>query len=73
VSSPEEMGNMANMDVRAWRQSEILSHAPTSTPIESDDGFEFPPLAHPFRELVTFSMFALGIVTLVVWGGSKLL
>ena len=39
---------------------------------EYDDGFEFPPAAHPGRELFTFSVFALLMMALVGWGGWKL-
>jgi hypothetical protein len=38
-----------------------------------DDGFDFPPTAHPGRELFTFSLFALLIITFAVWGGWKLI
>jgi hypothetical protein len=68
------------MEVGAWRRSEVSSQRYSSTAIESDgalnssdDGFDFPPTAHPFRELVTFSIFASGVVGLIVWGGLKLL
>ena len=40
---------------------------------EFDDGFDFPPTAHPGRELVTASLFGLLIVGLLVWGGLKLI
>jgi hypothetical protein len=40
---------------------------------ESDDGFDFPPTAHPGRELFTFSLFILLIITLLAWGGWKLI
>ena len=40
---------------------------------ESDDGFDFPPTAHPGRELFTASLFVLLIMALVVWGGWKLI
>jgi hypothetical protein len=66
--------NMANTDVGAWRHSEIRSQALAGEDRNSsDDGFDFPPTAHPFRELVTFSIFLSGVVALVVWGVSKLL
>ena len=71
---------MANMDVGAWRHSEVLSQPHSGTAIEFggplhsyDDGLDFPPTLHPVRELVTFSIFALGVIALLVWGGSKLL
>jgi hypothetical protein len=40
---------------------------------ESDDGFDFPPTAHPGRELFTASLFILLIMALLVWGGWKLI
>ena len=71
---------MANMDLGAWRHSEVLSRPHSRTAIESDgarnssdDGFDFPPTLHPVRELVTFSIFVAGVIALLVWGGSKLL
>jgi hypothetical protein len=71
---------MANMDAHAWRNSELLSESPTRTGIESesalnpfDDGFDFPPTLHPVRELITFSMFAAGVIALLLCGASKLL
>ena len=71
---------MANTDVRAWGDSQILPQYPTNTSVDhadsvnvSDDGFDFPPTAHPFRELITFSIFVTGIVALLIWGGSKIL
>ena len=64
---------MANMNARAWREPEILSRAPKTRALEYDDGFDFPPTAHPVRELVTFSIFVCSLIALVGWGGSKLL
>ena len=40
---------------------------------EFDDGFDFPPTRYPGRELFTASVFVLMIMTLVVWGGWKLI
>ena len=40
---------------------------------ESDDGFDFPPTAHPGRELFTASLFVLLIMALLVWGGWNLI
>jgi hypothetical protein len=57
---------MANMDVGAWGHSNGARNS-------YDDGFDFPPTLHPVRELVTFSIFAAGVIALLVWGGSKLL
>jgi hypothetical protein len=69
---------MANMDVAACGHSVSESHSGTAIESggalhSSDDGFDFPPTLHPVRELVTFSIFALGVIALLVWGGSKLL
>jgi hypothetical protein len=38
----------------------------------SDAGFDFPPTAHPGRELFTASLFVLLTLTLAIWGGWKL-
>ena len=63
---------MANMDVGAWRHSEVQSQSHSSAFDFSDDGLDFPPTAHPVRELITFSIFVSGIVALIIWGASKL-
>jgi hypothetical protein len=42
---------MANMDVGAWRHSEVRSQSHSSAFDFSDDGLDFPPTAHPVREL----------------------
>ncbi len=52
---------------------ERISQSSTDAAREYDDGFDFPPTAHPGRELFTFSLFALLIITAVVWGGWKLI
>jgi hypothetical protein len=49
------------------------SQSSTGSAREYDDGFDFPPTAHPGRELFTFSLFVLLIVTFAVWGGWKLI
>jgi hypothetical protein len=73
-SGEGEIEVMANMDVRTWGDSEILPRSAPSTAAESgDDGFDFPPTAHPVRELITASLFGLGVIGLIVWCGSKLL
>jgi hypothetical protein len=72
---------MANMDVGTWGRSEVVSQSNSSAAIESDgtrhsyddDGFDFPPTNYPLRELVTFSIFASGVIALLIWGGTKLL
>ena len=71
---------MANMDVGAWGHSEVVSQSHSSAAIESggarnsyDDGFDFPPTAHPVGEFVTASIFVLAVIVLMVWAGWKLL
>jgi hypothetical protein len=51
---------------------EGVSQSSTDAAREYDDGFDFPPTAHPGRELFTFSLFILLIITLLAWGGWKL-
>jgi hypothetical protein len=73
-----EANNMAQMARRAWsterasRTSGVES-ASTGGTREYDDRFDFPPTAHPGRELFTFSLFILLIITLLAWGGWKLI
>jgi hypothetical protein len=69
---------MAQTATRAWRakrasRSSGVERASTDATRESDDGFDFPPTAHPGRELFTFSLFILLIITLLAWGGWKLI
>jgi hypothetical protein len=52
---------------------ERVSQSSTGAAREYDDGFDFPPTAHPARELFTFSVFVLLIITFLVWGGWKLI
>jgi hypothetical protein len=52
---------------------ERVSQSSTDAARDYDDGFDFPPTAHPGRELFTFSLFVLLIITAVVWGGWKLI
>jgi hypothetical protein len=40
---------------------------------EFDDGFDFPPAAHPGRELFTSCFFVQLIMAFVIWGGWKLI
>ena len=58
---------------RASPRAETASQPSIGAERESDDGFDFPPTAHPGRELFTASLFALVITTLVVWGSWKLI
>ena len=52
---------------------ERVSQSSTDAAREYDDGFDFPPAAHPGRELFTFSLFVLLIIAAVIWGGWKLI
>ena len=69
---------MAQTATCAWRAERAsrtsgVKRASTDATRESDDGFDFPPTAHPGRELLTFSLFILLIITLLGWGGWKLI
>jgi hypothetical protein len=64
--------HMTNTDVRALR-GERASQSSGGAWRESDDGFDFPPTAHPGRELFTASLFVLLSLTLLLWGGWKLI
>ena len=69
---------MAQTETRAWRAERAsrtlgVERASTDATRESDDGFDFPPTAHPGRELFTFSVFILLIIALLAWGGWKLI
>ena len=63
---------MALTDTRALRAQRV-SQSSVGDARESDDGFDFPPTAHPGRELFTASLFVLLIMALLVWGGWKLI
>jgi hypothetical protein len=58
-SAPRSVAESASQSVEAAR--------------ELDDGFDFPPTAHPGRELFTASVFVLLIISLLVWGGWRLI
>jgi hypothetical protein len=62
-----------DIDIGAQRGSKGLSQLSSRAAEESDDGFDFPPTAHPGRELFTASFFVLLIMSLVIWGGWKLI
>jgi hypothetical protein len=69
---------MAQTATRPWRAEGAsrtldVERASTDATRESDDGFDFPPTDHPGRELFTFSLFILLIITLLAWGGWKLI
>jgi hypothetical protein len=63
---------MAHTGTRAVR-AERASQSSVGDARESDDGFDFPPTAHPGRELFTASLFVVLIMALLVWGGCKLI
>jgi hypothetical protein len=63
---------MAHAGTRALR-AERASQSSVAAARESDDGFDFPPTAYPGRELFTFSLFILLLITLLAWGGWKLI
>jgi hypothetical protein len=62
-----------DIDIGAQRGSKGVSQLSSSAADESDDGFDFPPTAHPGRELFTASLVVLLIMALVIWGGWKLI
>ena len=69
---------MAQTATRAWRAERAsrtsgVERASTYAARESDDGFDFPPTAHPGRELFTAILFVLLVLALLVWGGWKLI
>lgn len=79
-SSPVWETNVAHIEtpaLRAERASQSSVNAARESDDgaarESDDGFDFPPTAHPGRELFTASLFVLLIISFVVWGGWKLI
>ena len=57
------------------RQSAVLDYSAQQQRDagEYDAGFDFPPMEHPGRELFTFSLFVLAILTFLVWGGWALI
>jgi hypothetical protein len=63
---------MAHTDVRALR-AERASQSSAGAQRDSDDGFDFPPTAHPGRELFTACLFVLVSLALLLWGGWKLI
>jgi hypothetical protein len=50
---------------------ERISRSSTDAAREYDDGFGFPPTAHPARELFTLSLFVLLIITLLFGVGGS--
>ena len=71
---------MAHIQTDAWRVESGGRSLQSSTAREldhdfgfSEDDFDFPPTLHPGRELFTFSLFVLLIMSLTIWGGWKLI
>ena len=52
---------------------ERSSQSSTDVAREFDDGFDFPPTAHPGRELFTSCFLFQLTLALVIWGGWKLI
>ena len=63
---------MAHIEIPSLRD-ERASQSSVNAARESDDGFDFPPTAHPARELFTASLFVFLIVSFLVWGCWKLI
>jgi hypothetical protein len=63
---------VAHIETPAFR-AERASQRSVNAARESDDGYDFPPTAHPARELFTASLFVLLIISFLVWGGWKLI
>jgi hypothetical protein len=63
---------VAHIETPALR-AERASQSSVNATREPDDGFDFPPTAHPGRELFTASLFVLLIISFLVWGGWKLI
>jgi hypothetical protein len=71
---------MAHIQTHAWRVESGERPLQSLTARElgpevgfSEDDFDYPPTLHPGRELFTFSLFALMIMSLGIWGGWKLI
>ena len=63
---------MAHTDAGAL-PAQRASQSSVDAARETDDGLDFPPTAHPGRELFTASLFVFLIIALLVWGGWKLI
>ncbi len=65
---------MAHTDAGALpAQRASQSQSSVDAARETDDGLDFPPTAHPGRELLTASLFVFLVIALLVWGGWKLI
>ena len=56
-----------------YLSTELVSKPSASATHDADDGFDFPPTAHPGRELFTATLFVLLILALAIFGGWKLI
>jgi hypothetical protein len=57
----------------AWTRGLYAEVALQSSGVAREYDLDFPPSAHPGRELSTASLFVLAILTFLVWGGWKLI
>jgi hypothetical protein len=65
---------MAHTDAGALPdQRASQSQSSVDAACETDDGLDFPPSAHPGRELFTASLFVFLIIAFFIWGGWKLI
>lgn len=69
ILASERMDHVITNTSRAVRSSQPS----TVVARKYDDSLDFPPPAHPGRELFTASLFVLVITTFVVWGGWRLI
>lgn len=65
-------GRASQSSVDGARESDAARESESNLHF-SDDDFDFPPTAHPGRELFTFTLFVLLVISLSVWGGWKLI
>ncbi len=59
--------------MRAEKVSQSVGAGSEAAETKTDDGYDFPPALHPGRELFTASVFFLLTISLLVWGGWKLI
>src|SRR5277367_1272950 len=64
--------SVAHVETRAFR-AERAPQSSVDAAREFDDGLDFPPTAHPGRELFTGSLFVLLVISFLLWGGWKLI
>jgi hypothetical protein len=63
--------NASHIETRA-SHAESASQSSADPEYAFDDFFDFPPTAHPDRELFSASLFVVLMISLLVWGGWKL-